>query len=176
MVLAAQTQLVPASEFAPGEIGAIRNQLIEKVVAQVAAKLNKAADQLIVRDIRPSSDLDYTYADWNEQTGSTSDAYETMTTGTMGDRRWIVLYGVKFNSEALSVTHLKFHIGGADRAIWNLESLNEDDGMVGVCPGGIVIPENIPYTISRYVRSASAPCNLVLKGVVIEPRGLVVSP
>jgi len=176
MVLAAQTQLVPASEFAPGQIGVIRNQLIEEVVKQVAAKTNKAANQLVVRDIRPKDDLDYTYADWNEQTGSTADAYETMSTGTMGDRRWLVLFGVKFNSEALSVTQLKFNIGGADKAIWNLESLNEDDGMVGICPGGIIIPENIPYTISRYVRSASAPCNLVLKGVVIEPRGLVVSP
>jgi len=176
---AALMQLVPISELAPGQAAAIRNELVKRMIAEAVSKLNMTQDKLVVRDIRPltGEDLDYTYEDWWETTGAADDAYETMTTGTIGDQRWVGIYGIKDDSEVgMSCTAIRFNIGGADRVIWNLQALNEDDGMVGICPSGIIIPQNAPYTISRYVRSRNAATHLVLKGFVVEPRGRVLSP
>ena len=174
--MSAQTQLIPASELAAGQAAFIRNEVIKKVVAMAVAKLNQLDKDIVVRDIRPKADLDYTYEDWGESTGSTANDYETMSTGTMGDQRWMAIYGVKVDPDSLSCSMLKFNVGGGDKVIWQLQSLGARDDYVGLTPFGIIIPPNTPYTISRYVRSVSAIANIMLKGVVIEPRGKVVSP
>lgn len=173
---AAQIHLIPLSELAPGQAGAIRNQIIRGMVQDAVSKLRLQPDKLVVRDIRADTDLDYGFEDWGEKTGLTADVYETMSTGTMADQRWVGFFGVKTDAESQSVTALRFNIGGGERAIWQLQSLSEQDSYIGFCPAGIIIPPNAPYTIERWVLMASMPAHIVLKGVVVEPRGKVVSP
>lgn len=171
----AYTQLIPFSELSEGQAASIRNAVIQKLVSMATSQLAVPAEKLVVRDIRADSDMGYTYEDWRETTGATADAYETMDTGTMGDERWVGIYGVMVSGD-MSCSALKFNIGGADRTIWQLQCLKESDDFVGLCPSAAIIPPNTPYTISRYVRSASSTFHCVLRGVVVEPRGLVVSP
>ena len=173
---AAEIQLIPVGELAPGQIGAIRNQLKNAVLSIACNELQMTSDRMVVRDTDPDVDLDYALVDWNEQTGATGSAYETWTTGTMGDQRWVVIYGLQDDADWQSCTAVKFNIGGADRVIWTLQQLNAEDGLIGVSPGGVVIPPNAPYTISRYVRSINTPTHLVLKSFTIEPRGKTLSP
>ena len=168
--------LIPVSELTPGQATRIRDSAITALLAIAAKELNLSADKLVVRDIRADVDLDYTNEDWHEVTGATANAYETMSTGTMADQRWIGFFGVKDDEDCLSCTAIRFNVGGGDRAIIQLQALNGEDAMVGFFQSLIVIPPNAPYTISRYVRDANAATHLVLKGVVIEPRGKVVSP
>jgi len=173
------TQLVPISELAPGEVSTIRNRFIRTICELAANELRLPITSLVVRDIRPKADLDYTYEDWGETTGTTADAYETMSTGTGSgvSDKWIGFYGVMVDKDCLgNCTMLKFNIGNGDRAIWELESLKDEDNGVGFSPAGVVIPPNTPYTISRYVRNASSPARILLKGVVVEPRGKTISP
>lgn len=169
------TQLIPVSELAPGEASSIRNQFIKKLVEIAASEMKKQLSDIVVRDLRPKSDLDYTYEQWTESTGATGDAYETMSTGTNGADMWIGIFGVKVE-ENCPVTMLKFNIGNGERAIWELESLKAEDDFVGFSPAGVVISPNSPYTISRYVRTINAAHTIVLKGVVVEARGKVISP
>ena len=180
---ASQVQLIPLSELALGQAGVIRNDVIRRTLLLAMTETKLAEAQLIVRDIRAKDDLalyskgsDADVEDWGCVTGTTADAYETMSTGTNVDQRWIALYGVKADGVANACSALKFEIGGGLRAIWQLQSLRPEDDMVGLCPSGLIIPPNAPYTISRYVRQASASAFIVLKGVVVEPRGLVLSP
>ncbi len=175
----AQVQLIPASELAPGQAAAIRNQAITQLLSDASKYTNYQQDKLIVRDIRPiatTGDLDYTYEDWSETTGATTNTWETMTTGTNVDQRWIGIYGVKIDPDSNAITALRFNIGGSDRVIWVLQSLGEEDGYTGFCPSVIMIPPNAPYTISRWVRSVTSIDKTVLKGIVVEPRGKVLSP
>ena len=174
--MSAQTQLIPASELAEGQAAAIRNEVIRNVLRTAVAQLKLPEDKLVVRDIRPLADLDYTYEDWRETTGAAANTYETMSTGTLADQRWIAIYGVKMDADSPSCSMLKFNVGGGDRAIWQLQALGAKDDYVGISPNAVVIPPNAPYTISRYVRSISQTANIVLKGVVVEPRGKVISP
>ena len=180
--MATLSQLVPYSELAPGQAAQIRSDIVGRLVAEVSSKLTKTQDQIIVRDIRVESDLilfskgvDAAVEDWGCVTGTTANAYETMATDTMADVRWIGIYGVKI-TEMCACTALKFNVGGADRVIWQLQGLREDDDWSGICPAGVVLPQNTPYTISRWVRQASSSAFIVLKGVVVESRGAVVSP
>jgi hypothetical protein len=178
---ASQTQLVPAQEMAPGQISAIRNKAIANVLTMVSTKLNLSQDRLVVRGVRADLDLDYGVEDWAETTGATADAYETMTTGTIASQTWWCIYGVLVDFARLNCSFLKFNIGGADRALWPLQELYPEAGgdhtyAVGICPSCLIVPENTPYTISRYVRNASSPSFIMLKSFIVEPRGLLVSP
>ena len=173
------THLIPASELAPGEVSTLRNNFIRKLATIAAGELGMGLDKIVVRDIRPKDDLDYTYQTWSESTGTTESAYETMSAGTGSaavDRdRWIGFFGVKCDPDP-AISLIKFNIGGGDRAIWSLASLLPEDGMVGFSPAGVVIPPSMPWTISRYVTQASQTKSLVLKGVVVEQIGKTVSP
>ena len=173
---AAEVQLIPAEELAPGQIGAIRNELKKRVLQLACTECNIEASRMIVRDIRPDTDMGFSYEDWRETTGATADAWETMDTGTMADQRWVVIYGLIDDADNRSCSSLKFNVGGADRVIWTLQHLNAEFGCVGISPGGVVIPQNAPYTIYRWVRSVNSTTQIVLKGFVIEPRGKVISP
>ena len=170
-----QVQLIPFSELSLGQAAKIRNDIIQALVAKAVKELNKPPGLLVVRDILPKTDLDFTNEDWYESTGSSS-TWETMSTGTMGDERYVGIYGIKADPDAFSCNAIKFNVGGADKAIWLLQSLREYDDMVGLCPSGIIIPQNIIYTISRYVLYTLSSSCLILKGVVVEPRGKVISP
>ena len=171
-----QVQLIPFSELSPGQAAKIRNDIIQALVAKAVKELNKPPGLLVVRDILPKTDLDFTNEDWCEVTGSSSAVWETMSSGTMGDERYVGIYGIKADPDAFACSAIKFNIGGADKAIWLLQSLREYDDMVGLCPSGIIIPQNNTYTISRYVLYTLSSSCLILKGVVVEPRGKVISP
>jgi len=179
---ASQTQLIPFSELAPGEAASIRRKLIDKVVQLAVQETRLSPGQVVVRDLRPDTDLllytagvDAAVMDWAAMTGTTAGAFETMGTGTNSSDRWILIYGVKL-AENCSCSQLKFNIGGGDRVIWDLGGLKEDDDYVGFSPAGIVMKPNDPYTISRWVIKISSSATIVLKGVVVEPRGKVISP
>jgi len=178
MAQATEIQLVPLAELGDGQAAYIRNQCIEIVLAKVSKELKMAPEKLIVRDIQPNVDLGYTVASWNEVTGATAGAYEEMTSGTMADMRFVALFGVKDDSPEVNVSKVKVNLGGSDKTVWQLEALYSANGdaRVGLAPTPVLIPQNKPYTISRYVLNINSAAHIVLKGFVIEPRGRTISP
>lgn len=175
--MATEIQLIPMQELATGQTAAIRNGAIAAVLAEVSKKLRISPEKLVVRDIRPKEDLDYTYTTWFESTGATAAQYETMSSGTMSDRRFIGLYGVKDDSEVTNVTKIRIKVGNSVKAIWHLQNLYSEGGpRIGFCPSVVIIPQNSPYTIERYIHNASSPAQIILKGFVVEPYGKVLSP
>ena len=203
---AQKTFLIPVCELLPSEITRIRREAIAAVVAMAATELKKSPGGLVVRDIRPYSDLhwctDATAFDTALSVDSwcptldSSDAYEaykatvSATYTTMTDSRWVVLTGVKdFRlAEATAVKQvinfLKFTVGGNDRAIWDLQGMEAyPNSMAAVSPAPVVIPQNTDYQI--YILHAESDDGnaasdkvvyLVLDGFVVEPRGKVLSP
>lgn len=55
--MATVTTLSPIKELAPGQVSAIRNSVIDSVVAKASRELSLPEDKLVVRDIRPYTDL-----------------------------------------------------------------------------------------------------------------------
>lgn len=177
-VQAVETQLIPIQELATGQAASIRNGAIRAVVAMASRQLKISPDKLLVRPIQPKNDLDYTYASWYEVTGATSAAYETMSTGTMAADRFAGFYGVQDESSEINCTLLKFKVGNSIKAIWNLQDLySENDGVrIGFSPSVVIVPQNITYTISRYVENVYAAASIILKGFIVERIGLILTP
>ena len=196
-------QLIPADEMAPGAIGAIRNKLIDAVVELASRELSLAPSKLVVRDIRPVEDLTAaatvgvasTIDDWVFTTAATTvTGYIVYATGNMADQRYMCIFGARDNRMsygvkqaaatikaelAQNVSLIRINVGGADKVIWDLAKVQAyPNKMIGVSPGGVIIPQNTVYTISMYKVNgvASTLWEVVLEGFVVEPRGRVVSP
>ena len=102
---AIETQLIPISELTPGAVGAIRNQVINGLVARASQELSMALEKLVVRDVRPFSDLSMyaagttiaTIDEWlYDATSTTANAFTSVTgDATMGDQRYVAIFGVR---------------------------------------------------------------------------------
>ena len=202
MTTASKSYLIPIKELLPAEISRIRNEAIDKVVAMVSAELKKPAEELVVRDIRPYSDLAWCTVstptifaaalstDTWCPTLDASDIYQAYTSviistsQLMADSRWVVITGVKdFRlAEAAavkqSINFLKINTGGNDRVIWDLSGMQcYPDAMAAISPSPVVIPQNTSYNIYIYDAQSddgSAVSEDVVMYLVLD--GFVVEP
>ena len=203
---AAQTQLIPVAELAPGEVARIRNEAIDRVLKMASTELNLPLNKLIVRDIRPYTDIKWctdtsavtsalTEDEWIA-TSDDSNIYGSFTYGlvvsgstTMADERWVVIWGVKDMRMSLAtpveraISLIKINVGGNDRVIWDLMNFQcYPNAMAGICPSPVVIPQNDDFQIYVYGGvsndggGADVIQYIVLDGAVIEPVGKVLSP
>lgn len=192
----ALTHLVPLAEMTPGQVGAIRNQVISQLVKQVSMELNVPIGDLVVRDVRPFSDLAMyaggttaaTVDEWLYDATTTTAAAFTSVSGnqTMGDQRYVALFGVRDlrwrigvhttkmevldSTEATGAVDLvgkqypgqmvslvKIAVGGSDKVIWDTTSIQSYiDQMVGLSPSAVIIPQNATYNIYYYFKTTAA--------------------
>lgn len=147
---AAITTLSPIKELATGQLSAIRNSVMDAVVRKASRELNLPEEKLVVRDIRPYTDLGLYAVTTILATASAADRWgsfyntnavvvtaasggsyvSTCTASkTIADDTYIAVYGVRdsrngwvFSSTitAPAVTLIKFNIGNADKVIWDL--------------------------------------------------------
>lgn len=206
MINARQTQLIPVAELAPGAVSRIRNNVIDQVVRLAASELGgKSHSDFVVRDIRPYTDLAWgTNTDavtgalstdtwicesddsknYNSFANSVADGSDVM-----ADSRWIAIYGIKdlrmclATSIARALTFIRINVGGNDRVIWDLSVMQSyPQAMAAVCPSAIIIPQNTQYQIDFYGglsddgASTDISSYIMVEGVVVEPRGKVLSP
>lgn len=176
--MASEIMLIPQAELSTGQAAVIRNGAIAFVLGKASTELKLPEDKLVVRDIQPSVDVGYTYSTWDEVTGATAATYESMTSGTMSDMRYVGIYGVKDDSEGVNVTKIRIKVGNSIKAVWHLENLYSVNGgpRIGFAPSVVLLPQNMPYAIDRYVYVAAASAQIKLKGFVVEPYGKVLSP
>jgi len=177
--MATELHLIPDFELATGQAAAIRNSIIQAVVPKVARELSLTPDKLVLRDIQPSVDLTMTTASWFIKTGATTAVWESFSTGTLANNRYVVLYGVTDFTDVMNVSKVKIAIGNSIKCIWNLENLygySVDGARTGLSISPVIIPQNTIYTISRWVINANAASDITYKGFVVEPFGKVLSP
>jgi len=213
---AVQTQIVPIAEMTPGMVASIRNSVIEKTVSMASKEMGVSEDRLVVRDIEPWTDLGWELSDatngtsegWMHEMTLTTVGYMTVTGDrTMADQRFVAIYGIRDGRVGLGATEVcgsatdvhaaliqpislvslvKFSVGGAIKAIWDISSLEAYVyQQVGFTPATIIIPQNASYNISFYNKSSGNHAlakgvelytYLQLAGVTVEPRGVVISP
>lgn len=146
---------------------------------------------------------DATVEDWIYDSSTiTASAYNTVTGDkTMGDNRFVALFGVRdlrgtltihatgaggtsnyyeMFSMASVVSQIKVAVGGSDKVIWDIESIQPyKNQMVGFTNSPVIIPQNTLFNIKYYYNGAQCPgsrVNLQLIGVTVEPRGKVIAP
>ena len=210
--LATNTHLVPLKELPFGEIARIRNSVINQVVALASSELRIKEEDLVVRDIQPYTDLGWDYSaatngtaeNWVHSATGTTIGYHSFTGATtMADQRYTAIFGIRdtrFNlggtqlatvqvsyyKNYLPASMVKFEVGGAVKAIWDITSLGAySTDMSAFSYSPVLIPQNVAFNIYYYVKqfgdtvgtpASDADMYLQLVGVVVEPRGKVVSP
>jgi len=124
---------------------------------------------------------------------------------TMGDQRYVALYGVRdmglnygasgsatipvaLASYKEIISFIRINVGGADKVVWDISGIRAyQDANVAFAPSAVVIPQNASFNISYYREGSLeagvpvAPTTLEvawlqLVGIVVEPRGKVISP
>ena len=121
---------------------------------------------------------------------------------TMADQRYVAIFGVRdarwnigstqgatdsssYYKPCQPASAIKFSVGGSTKAIWDIMCLNAYiNNAVAVTPAAIIIPQNVIFNIYHQVktwvsatgRQTDIDMNLQLIGVVVEPRGKVISP
>ena len=191
---AALTHLIPIQELAPGAVAAIRNQIINSLVAQASRELNLPPEKLVVRDVRPREDLglygasttDATTELWGWTTTATSVGFTSWSgDNVMGDQRYVALFGVRdrglyygasgsatlavaLTSYKTVVSLIKINVGGADKVTWDISSLRAyRDAQVGFAPTAVVIPQNTTFNISPY-KSGSIEVGIMTSAITQE--------
>ena len=211
---AALTHLIPLRELAPGAVSAFRNQVIANLLAVASVGLKLPPERLVIRDIRPRTDLqmygvattDATTELWGYGATGTTVGFATVTGDkTMGDQRFVALYGVRDRglyygaqgSATLAValtayksviSLIRINVGGTDRVTWDSSCLRAyEKEQSAFSPAAVIIPQNASYNISYYrtgsieAGAMTAPVDqeitwLELVGFTCEPRGKTISP
>lgn len=175
----ALTHLIPIQELTPGQVGKIRNDAIESVVAMAAKELGMSRERLIVRDVRPVADLAMystgttlsTVEWWYYQVTADAAGWTAIssTSGTLGDNKFVCLFGARdlanhvgHSSMAATATTaadtsgwpiismVKLNVGGADKVTWDVSSLRGYSDHVGFTPSAVIIPQNTSFIIYYY--------------------------
>lgn len=196
---AALTNLIPVEELAPGQVAAIKNEVTKNLIAMAMAQLQMPADNLIVRDIMPQTDLDWgsdattglaqsevTTEIWYLTTDNVLSGYLPLVTNastTFGDQKFCAIYGIRDcrKSEATVVAQTtslwKFEVGHSIKAIWDLSKCYAyPHNTFGICPSAVIIPQNTQYQIYGYSIATNVASWVMLEGIIVEPRGKQVSP
>ena len=144
-----------------------------------------------------------------DATTTTANAFTSVSGAkTMGDQKFVALFGIRdlrrgvgvhstgmgadWESTAAAsdawhpyplagavVSLVKINVGGADKVIWDLTSMEAYQDMnVGFTQAPVLIPQNVSYNLYYYFKTTAAGLRawLQLIGVVVEPRGLTISP
>jgi hypothetical protein len=172
-------------------------------IAQPELKI--AMKDLVVRDLRWVEDIQAysvgttaaTVNDWTFTTAaSATTGYVTITGDkTCANQRFMAFYGIRdlriaYGTQQAAATVLasipqavslvKIDVGGGTRAVWDLSKVEGTltGEMAGVSSSAVIIPQNVLFNIYYYkslgVNSVIA--RIVLMGMVVEARGLVISP
>lgn len=194
---AINTLLIPVEELPPGSLGAIRRQVTENLLTMVTTQLKVSRDTLVARDIRPQSDLDWgsntdfanaavTTDIWNITSDGSNTGYQGIITAgstSMADQRWIAIYGLRDMKSCFAtivtqaMTLFKIIVGNSVKAIWDTSKiLCYKNNPIGICPSPIVIPQNTQFQFEGYILATTTVSWVSLEGVVVEPRGKVISP
>jgi len=202
---AVNTTLIPVAELSPGAVAKIRNDTIAVVLAKVSAEIGMPTEKLVVRDIRPFTDLGWAtgatiatavstenHWDFSLDDSETEGAFTDLNSTsyqTMADQRFIVIYGVKDRRMALAtpivqaMSELRITTGGNVRAIWDLQKMQAyPSKMAAVTNSPVIIPQNTDYQLAGYNGisddggSSDVVSYIMLEGFVVEPMGRVLSP
>jgi len=204
--MAKLTQLVAMQELSAGQVSAQRNRVIKDLLARASRELKMDEKKLVVRDIRPFTDLAWgteaAAADALVKGGEalTADKWEFITHDTkklwlsaivttkrtMADQRYVAIYGMRDSRMAyataivaIQCTLWRFQVGHSYKAIWDASKCYAyRDHVAGFSPMEIVIPQNTQYNIFGYLPTAvgDALSYVSFEGVVVEPSGKVISP
>jgi len=152
----------------------IKMRALEKAVMD---KVVSDEEDAVVRDLLPT-DLGAT-EDKFEQTLNTAGAYNVIYNTDLNEKKIVVIYGAVIPNGTIGTT-LKFNLGNAKVIdIVQLEKAKYMQNPILLLDNPIVYGKSANIKIEEYVPTGTtvpAKDNIVLLGIVVEPKGTTISP
>ena len=178
MTVAINSVLLPVCSVPPSMVVDTIEAARKKLIELATDALHKSEGELVIRDLFPT-DLGLTYEHWFEKTGATANAWEntSIASKTMGDERFVAITGVLDLSVGTPASALRITVGGSKVAQWHLDKLAQQESRrEGITLSPIIITQNQPITIDRYVKEINQGTEIVYQGLVCEKIGKVLKP
>ena len=196
-MLTPDTRLKSAWEVSTESKSMIRNSIAASIIKQASTELSLGTERLVCRNILPS---DLNLKRW--QTPHLEPYRRTeYCSGNMADQRFTCIYKIIQCGSKPAVNILTIQVGMVDKIKASLDELYglvplldtisqfkdkewilhefgdlNNIRMEGWLSVGVVIPQNAQYRIFVESSIESEGDNIVLSGLIIEPRGIIISP
>ena len=168
--------IIPFSELELADIISIKQQVIDALMSIATRMTGLTPEQLVVRNILPSTDLGLTNEYW-ETPSLTANDWTNYFTKQLDEQQFVVFYGVANLSPDPKVTALRFKVGsGAGTKTLDVVQLEElytnTDRTDGFFKRPIIYKERQYSNVDVYAKvTGTEP--LMLRGFVIEPAGRI---
>jgi len=149
------------------------NQTVRKLKEKAMKELGLSESEIVVRPWRPE-DLGSTKTDWSVST--TADTWTQVTNTTIADNRFVGITGFYNGEGAGEITQVKITRAGSDTRYWNVIPIRNFQNKTGYADDPVTIDQNTNVTISVNCSTASTITDFDFIGVVVEKRGLLISP
>jgi len=165
-------------EFTAASVEARREEIKQKAL-QIAVESKVVASEAdaVVRDLLPT-DIGASEPHW-EQTLNTAGGYNQVYNADLDDKRIVVIYGA-IVPEGTNASALKFNLGTSKVIdIWDLDKAKHTEDHMIIADEPIIYHKSATVNIEAYLPSGvttPATDNIVLLGIVVEPKGKTISP
>jgi len=169
-------KLTPVEQMAVEDITALEATVKERLLEETSRRLALPRDQLVVRDIMPKTDLGLANEEWITPT-LTADAWTKYFDKALPNNRFVIFYGVANQSPTPIATGVLYKLGptgGTTKGVMMLEELYATRIPIGITDEAILYRGGDHIYIDVWAKEAGTEA-LVLKGMVCEPYGEVVS-
>ena len=168
----------PHALLEKAEIKELRRKALDALLAAVQADGNDPAG-FIVRDILPHTDLGIgTVDEWVHTFSSANTEENFVDSKELGDKQYVVFYGVGIFSASPKTIVVRFKVGSAGaagvKAVYNIEQLYVYPEIIGYFKEPIVYKASDVVTITLEGRETGTE-EIVLFGFWAEPSGKTLS-
>jgi hypothetical protein len=168
------------TDYTPAEIDSRAEALKQKLInIALARKIATSPDELAVRDILPSEDLNYSREYWTSPI-LTTNSFQPAVSVRVADNKVIGFFGVANPYTDKTTTELRFKIGPGGSKILNvyeLEPVLNEQNKIAVFDEDIIYKNGEYATIEAYLASSASTgtSTIALLGFVVEPKGETVN-
>jgi len=165
-------------EFTAASVEARREEIKRRALQlAIESKVVTSEAEAVVRDLL-ATDLGASEPHWT-QTLNTDGAYNQIYNVDLDDKKIVVIYGA-IVPEGTNASALKFSLGTSKVIdIWDIDKAKYTEDHMVIADEPIVYNKSATINIEAFLPSGvttPATDNIVLLGVVVEPKGKTISP
>jgi hypothetical protein len=162
----------------PGDVKAIRTAIIN-YLKDLAVKKGIVANRedAVVRDIQPDVDLGFSSANWSESV--TANTWNTIYNAQVPAKKLFAFYGVENIASSPLSTAVIFKVGAGGAKVKDIEEIEPMYAKAYKKEAIFTNPilyENNQYMVIQVFAKGTGTDNLILLGLVCEPKGETISP
>ena len=155
------------------EVKSLEQDVKEYLLKVAVERTGVPREKWVVRDLLPT-DLGLTSDEWSFDY-STADAYNQIIDTTLGDRKFVVIFGIAIQDPNPKGTVIKFQKAAQVKDIIGIQDLFIAEEPIAYLEEPILYEENDDVDIYVYATEAKTGEKLILIGYIAELKGVTIT-